>query len=96
MIIGYSILYINDDTNVKDILWGKRVVYSTWEKALEMATKLAEGIKSNDDEILYVSLFRSNSRQICENTGNVIVYRFMYKTYGDETGNIYIVPIYDE
>ena len=95
MIIGYSVLYVND-RNIKDTFWTKRVVYSTWEKALEIATKMAEEIKSNDDEILYVSLFRSDSRKTCENTGNVMVYRFIYKTYGNESGNIYIVPVYNE
>jgi hypothetical protein len=97
MIIGYSVLYINDDTDMKDVLWAKRIVYNSWEKALEMATNKAEEVKNDyKDEITYISIFRADSKKTCDKNGNTIVYKFIYKQYADEFGNIYIVPVYDE
>lgn len=97
MIIGYSILYVDDDTNIKEVLWSKRIVYSTWEKALKMAGNKAEEIKSKyDNDISYVSLFRADSKNICEKNDEVVVFRFIYKKSSIEFGNMYIVPVYDE
>lgn len=97
MIIGYSILYINDDTDIKDVLWSKRIVYSTWEKALEMASMKAEEIKDKyNNDVSYISLFRADSKKVCEKDGDIIVYRFIYKKSSIDFGYIHIVPIYDE
>ena len=97
MIIGYSILYVDDDTNIKDALWTRRVVYSTWDKALDMAFIKANEVKSKyGDEVLYVSLSRADSNMSCKKNGNVIIFRFISKQYGNEFGNIYIVPVYDD
>jgi hypothetical protein len=97
MIIGYSILYVDDNINIKDVLWSRRIVYSTWEKALEMASMKATEIKNEyDNDVSYVSLFSANSRKMCEQNNEVSVYRIIYKKLSIEFGNIYIVPVYDE
>ena len=80
MIIGYSVLYVNDEIDLKDALWSKRVVYSNWETALKMAGNKADEIKNKyGNDISYVSLFRADSRKICEKNNEVSVFRIIYK-----------------
>jgi hypothetical protein len=48
--IGYSVLYINKDITIKDIFWDKMIVYCNWEKAINMASKIAnEKIELGDN-----------------------------------------------
>ena len=65
MIIGYSVLYVSDDTTVTDALWNKRVVYSTWERALEQSHLKAEEEKKRYDNSSIISLVKSKSNEVC-------------------------------
>jgi hypothetical protein len=97
MIIGYSILYVDDDTNIKDNFLTKQDIYSTWDETLKKACNKADEIQSKyGNDISYVSLFRADSKKICEKNKEVCVFRFIYKKSSIEFGNIYIVPVYDE
>lgn len=95
MIIGYSILYVNQDTTVKDVLWERRTVYSNWNKALEVAHKKAETEKKRNDEYYLISVVNSKSQSVCDKNGNTQVFTLNHKSLG-EVGNIYIVPVHDE
>lgn len=94
--IGYSVVFINGDTTVKDALWSKRIVYLTWERALDQATSMAnqEKDKYGDDSYI-ISLVSSNSKNICESNGNAQVFTVQIKEYG-KVGGIYIVTVYSE
>lgn len=103
MIIGYSILYIDDDTNLKDVLWSKRIVYNSWEKVIEIANikslKTLEEYKNiYGESILLNSLIKKNSQQVCDNSGNVRIYQFVNNEKNQiiEISNIYIIPIFNE
>jgi hypothetical protein len=97
MIIGYSILYVEDDNVVKDTNLTKRIIYSTWEKALERASIEADEIKSKyGNEMSYVSIFRADSKKLCDKNGATAVYRFIYKKSNIEFGNLYIVTVLEE
>ena len=39
--IGYSVIYIYKDITIKDIFWDKMIVNFNWEKAINMAIKIA-------------------------------------------------------
>lgn len=94
MIIGYSILYINDDN---DIIASRGEVYSSWDKTLENAIVKADEIKKlYGENISYISLFRADSKKICQENGKVIGYRFLYKKTNIDFGNIYIISVNDE
>ena len=95
MIIGYSVLYVNDYITVKDALWSKRVVYSTWESALNHAVSRAEQEKNQYDDSYIISLVSSKSKTTCESYGTAQVCTIQMKGYG-EIGSIHIVPVYGE
>jgi hypothetical protein len=97
MIIGYSVIHVNDDISVKDLLWGKRVVYSTWDKALEKAQLKANEIKYElgDDDNYLISNVTSKSQEKCDKSGNERIITIEDKIYKFST-DIYIVPVYDE
>lgn len=62
-----------------------------------MAGNKAEEIKSNyNNDVSYVSLFRVDSKKLCEKNNEVCVFRFIYKKSSIDFGNMYIVPVYDE
>lgn len=94
MIIGYSVLYIDDDYGVGDVLWERRVVYSSWEDALKNAQKIAEKQKEKcGDDCDIISLSKSDSKNHCESRGNTKVYQVTNKYI---FGEIYIVPVFSE
>lgn len=95
MIIGYSVLYINNKITLKDILWERRVVHSTWEGALRMAYLKSDEEKKKNNDIQVIALINSKSRESCEKNGSTQVFAFNLKSLG-EVGNIYIVPVFDE
>jgi hypothetical protein len=96
MIIGYSVLYVNEDTTVKDALWLKRVVYNTWESAINQAMSMANLEKNRYDDTTYmISLVSSKSKLNCESNGNTQVFTVQTKGFG-EIGSVYIVPVYGE
>ncbi len=95
MIIGYSILYVNENTTVKDALWSKRVVYSTWESALNQSMSIANLEKNQYDNTYIISLVSSKSKSNCESNGNTQVFTVQTKGFG-EIGGVHIVPVYGE
>jgi hypothetical protein len=96
MIIGYSVVYVNDDTTVKDILWLRRIVYSTWDKALDKAYANAEEKnKKYNNELDIISIINSESKNMCDKRGNLQVFTLSRRKLG-EVGSIYIIPVYDE
>jgi hypothetical protein len=95
MIIGYSVLYIKNDITVKDILWERRVVYSTWERALEVANLIANKEKEMGDEYYIISIVTSKSKESCNKYGNTQLFTINMKCLG-EVGNVCIIPVYDE
>ncbi len=95
MIIGYSILYVDEDITVKEILWHKRIVYSTWEKAVQKATEKVNDIKKKHDSYSFIALIASNSKENCDKNGSTQIYRLHHPEF-KEVGNIFIIPVYDE
>ena len=95
MIIGYSVLYVNDDITVKDALWSKRIVYNTWETALNQSMSRAEHEKNQYDDSYIISLVSSKSKTTCESYGSTQTYTIQMKGYG-EIGSVHIVPVYGE
>ena len=104
MLIGYSVLYIDNDPSVNEILWSRKIVYGTWDKALKQANILAEHEKTNldadadddnKDDNFIVSLARADSKSRCETFGHELIYKIQNKVMG-QIGEIYIVPIFDE
>jgi hypothetical protein len=93
--VGYSVLYVDEDTTVKGVLWEKRVVYSDWNKALAIARKKAEEQINSDNNINLISIVNSNSQSSCDKNGDARVFTLKHKTIG-EIGNIYIVPVFIE
>jgi hypothetical protein len=96
MLIGYSVLYINEDMTIKDVLWEKRIVYSSWEESLKKAKEKAEEeIKNWGEKTYMVALSKSESKKMCESNGNTCVFKINHKSIGN-IGEIYIVPVYNE
>jgi hypothetical protein len=93
--IGYSILYINNDTTVNDAIRQKNVVYSTWEMAVEQAMARANEEKNRYDDSYIISLVSSNSKNNCESYGNTQVFTVQLKEYG-KIGSLHIVPVFDQ
>lgn len=61
MILDYSVLSINNAITVDDVLWDKRIVFLTWEKAVEAACNECERISTKYDE-KGLSLINFNSK----------------------------------
>ena len=93
--IGYSVLFINKDTSIKDALLEKRVVYNTWETALDQAISRATKEKNRYDDLYIISLVSSNSKNTCEINGAAQVFTVQMKGYG-KICSLYIVPVYSE
>jgi len=92
--IGYSVLFIND-TTLKDTLWEKRVVYNTWDAALEQAISRATEEKNRYDDTYIISIVSSKSKNNCESNGNTHVFIVQRKDFG-EVGKVFILPVYGE
>jgi hypothetical protein len=98
MLSGYSIVYIDDNLSVNDILLNRRIICETWDKALKQANIMAEEIKSSleDNNNTYIlSLVKADSKSRCESYGHELIYRIDNKLIM-KNGKIYIVPIFDE
>ncbi len=95
MIIGYSVLYINDDITLKDVLWEKRIVYSTWENVINRAMSRAEEEKNRYDNTYIISLISSKSKTTCESYGDTEVCIIEMRDYG-KVGSVHIVPVYGD
>jgi hypothetical protein len=96
MIIGYSILYIDDDIGVEDILWERRVVYSNWDDALKKSKEVAEKEKNRRGEDSYlVSLLKSDSKKTCESNHRALVYKVNHKKL-EMIGEVFIIPVFNE
>jgi hypothetical protein len=96
MIIGYSVLYIDDDIGAGDMLWERRVVYSAWEDALKNAQKMAEKQKERwGEDCYFISLSKSTSKNDCESRGNTKVYQINHKKL-EIIGEVFIVPVFNE
>jgi hypothetical protein len=96
MIIGYSVLYIDDDTGVGDFLWGKRVVYSNWDDALKKSREVAEKEKDRlGDDSYFISLSKSTSKNDCESNRKTKVYQINHKKL-EMIGEVFIVPVFNE
>ena len=95
MLIGYSVVCVNDDMTEDDALWSKRIVYSTWEKALDKAMIMANEEKNEYNDSYIISLVSSKSKNNCESKGNIQVFTVHMKECG-EVCSVYIVPVYGE
>jgi hypothetical protein len=93
--IGYSVLYINDDTSAKDTLGSKRDVYNTWEIALDQAMSRANEEKNRYEDTYIISLVSFNSKNNCEVNGSTQVFTIQIKGYG-KIGSLHIIPVYGE
>lgn len=95
MIIGYSILYIDDETAVKDFLREKQVVYKTWEESIKKAQETAEKeMKRYGGSCTLVCLVNSNSKANCESGYKELVFKLNVKEL-EIMGEVYIVPVFD-
>ena len=93
MIVGYSVIYVNEEISFNEALWKNEVMY-TWDRSLEKAQNLIKELnEQNDDLLKVISLIRCNSEEICKEKNRTIVYKIL--KMGNEFGNIYIVPIYN-
>ena len=93
MIIGYSVLYINENTNVKDILWEKRVIY-TWEKAVQKANEIANKEVQRWDNSFIICLIQRNSQNDCNLNNNTLAFKIEKREQGN-IGEVYIITVYD-
>jgi hypothetical protein len=73
----------------------KRVVYNTWETALDQAMSRATKEKNSYDDIYIISLVSSKSKNNCELNDNTQVFTVQRKDFG-EVGKVFIVPVYGE
>lgn len=96
MIIGYSVLYVNEDINIKDVLWDRRVVYSTWEKAMNIAREMSNDKMERREGTFIVSLIKAESRKNCETNGSTIAFLIKDRQIQGNIGEVNIVPVYDE
>lgn len=96
MIIGYSVLYVNDNMNIKDVFWNRRIVYSTWEKAMNAASEKAKEEMETYTNSFIVSLIKAESKKICETNGSTIAFIIKDRQIEGNVGEVYIVPDYDE
>lgn len=91
MIIGYSVIFRNDNKMNEKIT----EIY-TWNEAIEKAKEKVDIKNKNyDEELKIISLIKSNSEEICKQTGETIVYKLYQKGYG-ELGYIYIIAVKED
>jgi hypothetical protein len=95
MIIGYSILYIDEVITVKDFLRERCVIYKTWEESLKKAQEVAEkGMKRLGEPCTMVCLINSNSKMNCESGFKELVFKLNVKDL-EMIVEVYIVPVFD-
>ena len=91
MIVGYSVIFRNDEKTNEKI----KEIY-TWREALDKAKeKVDNKNKMYEEELRIISLIKSNSEEICKQSGETIVYKIYQKGYG-ELGNIYIISVKED
>jgi hypothetical protein len=90
--IGYSVIYIYKDITIKDIFWDKMIVNCNWEKAINMASKIANEKIEVCDNLFIISLIKATSQKECNDNGITIAFTIKDKQDGD-IGDIYIVSV---
>jgi hypothetical protein len=95
MNIAYSVLYINEDLTVKDLLWERRVVYDSWEKAIKACQEIAINEIKRCEKWNMISLVSSNSKNNCDKKGKELIFSIIQKEIG-VIGEFYIVPVHIE
>jgi hypothetical protein len=77
-IIGYFVQVVDDEVTAKDILYQQRILYPTWEAALDAASKLVSK-HAHNDQISPICTLRSTSKSTCHSMGYVMAYRLESK-----------------
>jgi hypothetical protein len=91
MIVGYSVIF-RDNNKIDEKI---TEIYS-WNEAIEKAKEKVDIKNKNyDEELRIISLIKSNSEEICKQTGETIVYKLYQKGYG-ELGYIYIIAVKED
>lgn len=93
--MGYSVLYINEDLTVKDVLWEKRIVYNSWENAVKACQEIAINEIKRCEEWNMISLVSSNSKNNCDKKGKELIFSIIQKGIGI-IGEFYLVPVFVE
>lgn len=71
MIAGYLVYEVNDDLTIQDVLYQKRILYTSWDAAVSAASKLASEIADNWSSKA-ICILRSTSQSQCATNGHVI------------------------
>jgi len=93
-IVGYDVHYIHDDMNIHELLYRKRVIWTTWESAMSAAHRLSETNSNKNDGLRVVSIRRADSKLKCDSTGRAIVYRHICAKTTHPVGEVMVYAIY--
>jgi hypothetical protein len=94
MLLGYSVYWIDSDTDPTEMIFGKSVeVYETWKQALKKAEDVAEKHKTKDC-IRVLSKVDEDLQKDCWIYGGSKAYILKFITDKEEYGTVYIVPVW--
>lgn len=93
-IIGYQLVHTTDpDIDIKNILWGRRVLYTTWKGACKAAKDLIDS-EADKNGVYHVNEADTSEKSMkkCHKGGEFWIYGLTLD--GGESSNISIVPVY--
>ena len=74
-VAGFLVYEVTADTNVKDLLYIKRVLYESWDTAVNAASALANAINARGGGKL-LSVLRADSERTCIKRESIVSHTF--------------------
>ena len=93
-VVGYDVHYVHDDMNIQELLYRKRIIWTTWESAMNAAQRVSEENSNNRTGLRVVSIRRTDSKLKCDSKGRAIVYRHVCSASAHPVGEVMVYAIY--
>jgi hypothetical protein len=87
-VVGYNVMHVYEEMRAKDALWVRRVLYRTWEQALEAAKALMQE-RVADMDVSPLCLLKKETQHSCDASESALIWECA--EIGDA---IYIVAVY--
>jgi hypothetical protein len=93
-ILGYDVHYVHDDMNIQELLYRRRVIWTTWESAMSAAQRLSETNANNHEGLRVLSICSADSKIKCDSTGRAIIYRHVCAKSTHPVSEVMVYAIY--
>jgi len=94
-VIGYMVSTVDEDLSIEDVLYNRRILYNTWENAIDACkVKLEEVYELHGRDICVKEELNQKSKSDCVKMKYCTAYNIKEKRNRFELANILIFPVF--